>query len=161
MSAVQVKAKRIYKKELPHGIRFAEFTYDYEYSCEFQTYFNIITQVDHELEIAWAIKVTSYSGRDPYRTWNEIKLEKCEKNVYGSFIIQSSMDSNYTRGNFDASSLPYEKNLAVNCKSGYKITITIKVYRNYVITSLFGDYEKLLGSEKSCDIVFVVGEEEI
>lgn len=164
MSSV-AKVVEYKSKKLSEPLTFVRIQHEYLHDRQIvgSYSFNITTKVNQELELVWLVKCTTF-GAGTICKWLEIVLEKSEKSVTGNFEIQTD-DGIVMKNDFDSKSLPFTQILPEFRTRG-KITITFGIYfeeANNEITcpSLIDDYDKLYESKKHCDVVFIIGEEEI
>lgn len=159
----RVKAELVYRKELFNGIRFTEFKYTYYHNVgkKFPLFINT---VDHDFKAQWVIFANLQTSLDQHGEckWNKIKLEVCDKNIFGNFTVQVKDQSAYT-ASFDSVTLPFEHDLRFGyCEIGSRITTTIRIYReDGGAYSIIENYAKFLKSTKSSDVVFNIEDEEI
>lgn len=156
-----------YKKVSP-GLRKTKFQCSYVYDHDVHMFtsrsknsFTIIT-VDHELELEWKIEFSRVKN-SPSIVWERLVLQKSDSNIFGHFVIGTT-SGGCEKGSFHSDSLPLEKELyGVFCEnSRQNFLITIYVYReDSAVSSAIEDYNKFLKNQKTCDVTFVVGNEEI
>lgn len=168
-------AKCTARKRIFGRIKVGEFQYTYRYDGEPQDNrgdtFNIIT-FDRELEfdITWTIvPVIIFNYPDRWCIWKELKLQQCESNIYGNFVIQGKLTGHDAifNGSFDSASLPFKQRLSkIQCVGGpdslETITIKFQIYsedgRRFTAVANDANY---MENEKPKDVTFVVGGEEI
>lgn len=172
-----VAAVCVSKKELFNGVRLSEFQYKYKYNGKKKLYeqdsFNIIME-DHDLLLVWTVKRYYSSIRDKQKRnfdscqWSYITLEKCEKLIYGNYVIEGQndkcVDGHKNADKFDSNSLPLKKwiipgvySIANNVSC---ITFTVQVYHeDGRVSSAVQDYSDFLTNKNLCDVTFVIGDE--
>lgn len=130
--------------------------------------FDIITALSNNFNLVWNISGTTYNNGEIFQC-KKIELNnKSDKKVYGNLKIASN-NLNSVNFEFSTNSLPFVIDLLgqplVRCE---KFTFTFEIYYKNEYPQIEGnklkiieDYEKLLENKESCDVIFVVEDEEI
>lgn len=151
--------------------RCAQFRYEHviTVSSKYES-LNIITQVDPKLDVSWILE-NRYRGTnwiDKYMDWTSIKMRKCGSPIFGNFKIKAG--DQLAVGSFNSKVSPHEYEFKkITIKFPDRVVFAFDIYREIDkprlvfenFRSLTEDYEKLLENKESCDVTFVIGDEEI
>lgn len=125
--------------------------------------FDLVLTFDEDLEITWTIgRLCNYHEC----TLTEIKLDNCDKEIFGSFEfaygpVEDVTRITFTKGTFDTKILPFSQNLdevTWSPPSYISININIHLMEDRVVLN---DYDRFFMNESLKDVTIVVGGEEV
>lgn len=163
-----IVADCISRKDLFHGVRFTEFTYNYLFDGSRQTNdsFNIITK-DRELHLVWKFQHTDTIHNSLWCHVWKIVLEKSDENVFLNLKVNLIYDTDRFKTLLDTKidkiTLPLEVyTKRAYCEKGSRLKINFEVYRiDQTECEVLHDLIQLLESGNLSDVTFIVENEEI